>query len=54
MDELMRQVHVKLMDAMPVLLVTRDRLLRAMSPKVHGFVQPQANFLDIRGMYVEK
>ncbi|MFC1415531.1 ABC transporter substrate-binding protein [Streptacidiphilus cavernicola] len=38
----------------PWLFVVNDRDPRALSPKVHGFVQPQSWFLDLTGVWVQK
>ncbi|MFC1431860.1 ABC transporter substrate-binding protein [Streptacidiphilus sp. N1-3] len=38
----------------PWLFVVNDRNPRALSPKVHGFVQPQSWFLDLTSVWVQK
>jgi peptide/nickel transport system substrate-binding protein len=38
----------------PWLFVVNDRDARALSPKVHGFVEPQSWFLDLTGVWVSK
>ena len=38
----------------PWLFVVNDRNPRALSPKVHGFVQPQSWFLDLTSVWVSK
>jgi peptide/nickel transport system substrate-binding protein len=38
----------------PWLFVVNDRDPRALSPKVHGFVEPQSWFVDLTGVWVSK
>jgi ABC-type transport system substrate-binding protein len=45
-DEVLRQIHEKIVDEALFLFVTHDVNPRAMSPKVTGFVQAQNWFQD--------
>jgi len=38
----------------PWLFVVNDRDSRALSPKVHGFVEPQSWFIDLTDVWVQK
>ncbi len=46
-DAAMRRAHERFVDQAPWLFIVHDRNARAMSPKVHGFVQAQSWFQDL-------
>jgi peptide/nickel transport system substrate-binding protein len=50
--QLFQQMNSVLMAGQPWLLVVSDRNPRILSPKVHGFVQPKAVWVDLRNIWV--
>ncbi|MGI4943999.1 MAG: ABC transporter substrate-binding protein, partial [Janthinobacterium lividum] len=46
-DVLLRQVHERIVDDAMFLFVAHDLNPRALSPKLHGFVQAQSWFQDL-------
>jgi peptide/nickel transport system substrate-binding protein len=53
-DETLGKLHELVMEEAPWIFVVHDLNPRAMSPKVHGFVQPQSWFVDLTLPWVEK
>ena len=53
MDADLGKLHAHMVDDAPMLLVAHDVGPRAISPKVHGVVQPQSWFIDIATMSME-
>jgi peptide/nickel transport system substrate-binding protein len=53
-NQMLAQVHEKLVEDAPWIFIVHDLNPRAMSPKVKGFVQPQSWFVDLTLPWVEK
>ncbi|MDA0366557.1 MAG: hypothetical protein O3B31_07160 [Chloroflexi bacterium] len=52
-NRLLREFQSTMMKDAPVLVTVHDLNLRVLSPKVHGFVQPQSWFVDLKSVWVE-
>jgi peptide/nickel transport system substrate-binding protein len=50
--QLFQQMNGVLMEGAPWLLVVSDLNPRVLSPKVHGFIQPKAVWVDLRNIWV--
>jgi ABC-type transport system substrate-binding protein len=50
-DKLFKEMNSVLMAGQPWLLVVSDLNPRVLSPKVHGFVQPKAVWVDLRNIW---
>ena len=53
-DRLLAQAHEIIVDDAPRVFIVHDLNPRALSPKVHGFVQAQSWFQDLTPVWVEK
>jgi peptide/nickel transport system substrate-binding protein len=53
-DQLLTQVHERIVEDAPWVFIVHDLNPRAMSPKVKGFVQPQSWFVDLTLPWVEE
>ena len=52
-DQILTQVHERIVEDAPWVFIVHDLNPRAMSPKVKGFVQPQSWFVDLTLPWVE-
>ena len=53
-NRLLREFQSTMMKDAPVLVTVHDLNLRVLSRKVHGFVQPQSWFVDLKGVWMEE
>src|SRR5712691_3691387 len=53
-DQILTQVHERIVEDAPWVFIVHDLNPRAMSPKVKGFVQPQSWFVDLTLPWVEQ